>query len=184
MTVAVNEHSSGMSDDAMRTATGRLPDAWFTILDSHGATTWTHTVIARWLFDNFDTLDGWWSQAVTVRYEQSRGMRQPGQQADGTYSVSATKTVPRDSHAALDAAIRVVSAELGAAPDSDNRSARYITARWSLEGRESLLATAAPDTGDSTPLTLTHSRIEDADAVADAKSTLTALLAKLAESLH
>lgn len=184
MTVTVNDHSNGMSDDAMREATGRAPEAWFTILDSHGAKEWTHTVIARWLFDNFDSLDGWWSQAVTVRYEQSRGMRQPGQQADGTYSVSATKTIPLDSHAALDAAIDIVSAHLGAAPDSDNRAARYITARWALDGRESMLASAAPDTDGRTPLTLTHSRIEDPAALAVAKDTLAGLLAKLAESLH
>jgi hypothetical protein len=184
VTVAVNDHSNGMSDDAMRTATGRAPEAWFTILDSHDATTWTHTAIARWLFDTFDALDGWWSQAVTVRYEQSRGMRQPGQQADGTYSVSATKTIPLDSHEALDAAIGIVSAHLGAAPDSDNRSARYITARWKLAGRESMLASAAPDTDGRTPLTLTHSRIDDPAMVGGAKDTLAGLLSKLAESLH
>jgi hypothetical protein len=182
--VAVTEHSNGMSDEAMLAATGRLPEAWFTILDQHEATTWTHTVIARWLFDSFDSLDGWWSQAVTVRYEQSRGMRQPGQQADGTYTVSSTKTIPLGSSAALDAAIRTVSAHLGAAPDSDNRSARYITARWALGGRESLLASAAPEKNGRTPLTLTHSRIDDPDVVAGAKDSLQALLAKLGESLH
>lgn len=34
---------------------------------------------------------GWWSQMVTVTYEQERGLREKHQKADG-YSVSASRT--------------------------------------------------------------------------------------------
>ncbi len=79
-------------EEAVRSATGRPLDEWFGLLDSWGATDRSHTEIARWLVDEHG-VDGWWSQSLTVSYEQERGLRAPGQRADGTYSVTASKTV-------------------------------------------------------------------------------------------
>jgi hypothetical protein len=72
--------------------TGRTWDEWFKLLDKWGAKNKRHPEIARWLSEE-QQVDGWWAQSVTVAYEQERGMRAPGQRADGTYSVSASKTV-------------------------------------------------------------------------------------------
>ena len=80
------------SDEPVRKATGRTWDDWFRLLDNWGAKDHKHPEIARWLSEEHD-VDGWWAQSITVGYEQERGMRAPGQRADGTYSVSASKTV-------------------------------------------------------------------------------------------
>ncbi|MFN2587551.1 MAG: hypothetical protein ABR613_05485 [Actinomycetota bacterium] len=80
------------SDASVVAATGRSWDEWFTMLDEWGAAERSHTEIARWLAGE-QGVDGWWAQSVTVTYEQERGMRAPGQRADGTYGVSASKTV-------------------------------------------------------------------------------------------
>jgi hypothetical protein len=80
------------NDEALRTATGRTYDEWFKMLDKWGAKEQRHREIARWLSGE-QGVDGWWSQHVTVAYEQERGLRAPGQRSDGTYSVSASKTV-------------------------------------------------------------------------------------------
>lgn len=78
---AVGGHSDAMSDRAVLEATGRHPDEWFAYLDAQGATAWTHTRIAEWLHAEAPEVSGWWCQAITVRFEQARGMREPGKQA-------------------------------------------------------------------------------------------------------
>lgn len=80
------------SDALVRERTGRGWDEWFALLDGWHATTRTHTEIARWLAEE-QQVDGWWAQSVTVTYEQARGMRAPGQGADGYFTANASKTV-------------------------------------------------------------------------------------------
>jgi hypothetical protein len=80
------------NDESVLENTGRTWDEWFALLDEWGATDKKHPAIARWLSAE-QGVDGWWAQSVTVAYEQERGMRAPGQRPDGTYSVTASKTV-------------------------------------------------------------------------------------------
>ncbi len=81
---------AGVSDDAVRKATGRTWAAWLRVLDKAGAKKMTHKEIASHLHEQED-VPGWWSQMVTVGYEQARGMREKYQKADG-YSASASRT--------------------------------------------------------------------------------------------
>ena len=81
-----------VSDEAAREATGRGWQEWFAILDEWGAVSRRHPEIARWLQEEQDVA-GWWAQSVTVAYEQARGLRAPGQRADGGFSATASKTV-------------------------------------------------------------------------------------------
>ncbi len=83
----------GIGDDRVEAATGRGREAWFTLLDETGATDWSHKDIAAWLVDQHD-VDGWWSQSITVAYEQERGRRLPGQRSDGSFEVSPSKSLP------------------------------------------------------------------------------------------
>lgn len=80
------------ADDVMHERTGRTWAEWFSLLDQWGATDRNHTEIAAWLV-NEQHMQGWWAQSVTVAYEQARGMRQPGQRSNGTFSATASKTV-------------------------------------------------------------------------------------------
>ena len=80
------------SDESVLENTGRTWEEWFKSLDESGAKNRKHPEIVRWISDEHG-VDGWWAQQVTVAYEQDRGMRAPGQRADGTYNVTASKTV-------------------------------------------------------------------------------------------
>jgi uncharacterized protein YndB with AHSA1/START domain len=80
-----------MSDEAIRTRTGRGWEEWFDLLDEWGAAERTHTEIARWVASE-QGVDGWSSQSVTVSYERARVGRALGEHADG-FSISASKTV-------------------------------------------------------------------------------------------
>ena len=79
-----------MSDAAVEKRTGKNWQQWFTILDRAGAKKKTHKEIAEYLYDRLN-VPGWWSQMITVTYEQARGLREKHQKTDG-YAVSASKT--------------------------------------------------------------------------------------------
>ena len=72
-------------------ATGRTWEGWVAFLDGLDARKLSHTEIARRIFDT-GLASGWWSQSITVAYEQHIGRRVPGQDCDGAFAVSATKT--------------------------------------------------------------------------------------------
>ncbi|WP_233583806.1 hypothetical protein [Micromonospora sp. CV4] len=81
-----------IADDLIRARTGRGWAEWFALLDAAAATEWTHTQIARHLVAEYE-VPGWWAQTITVGYEQTRGLRAPGQQRGGGFSASASRTV-------------------------------------------------------------------------------------------
>jgi len=164
-----------VGDDRMLDATGKTPDEWFALLDAAEATKWTHTQIAAWL-RNEHSVARWWNQAVTVRYEQARGMRDPGQKADGTYTAVATRTVALGPGEALERASAVLSVQLDARPASSNPGAKAPNARWRLAGRERLLLTATQTTGGRTSVGLTHSGIADQAGLIAAKTRIGGLL--------
>ncbi len=80
-----------LSSEKLAEATGKNWDEWLEVLDDAGAVKRTHTEIARWLTDQ-QGVPGWWAQSITVGYERARGLREPGQRADG-WSVTASKTI-------------------------------------------------------------------------------------------
>ena len=82
---------AGVSSEAVMRATGRAWDEWLKVLDRAGAKSMAHKDIAIMLSRRFKVPD-WWSQMVTVGYEQARGMRKLYQSASG-YSASASRTV-------------------------------------------------------------------------------------------
>ena len=85
-----------MSDDSVRSATGRGWDEWCDILDAWPGHTEGHTAIAAYLQDEHG-VDGWWAQTVTVGYERITGLRLPYQRPDGTFSANKSRTVTADA---------------------------------------------------------------------------------------
>ena len=81
----------GMSDEAVRAKTGKSWSQWFAILDKAKAKDLPHKEITE-LLRGKHGVPPWWSQMVTVGYEQERGLRVKHQKCDG-FSVSGSKTV-------------------------------------------------------------------------------------------
>ncbi|MBM3924741.1 MAG: hypothetical protein FJ320_01935 [SAR202 cluster bacterium] len=88
-----DKKSRPISDDAVKKATGKTAAQWFAVMDGFGARKMPHKDIARRLAETHPDISGWWSQMITVLYEQERGMRQKHQTTSG-FQVSASKTVP------------------------------------------------------------------------------------------
>lgn len=170
-TDGIGSSGDGVGDAKVREVTGRAREDWFGILDEAGAREWSHPEIAAWLAAD-QGVDAWWSQHLTVAYEQARGIRSPGQRQDGMFEASVSRTVPLDAVAALHALADVVAAELAVEPLARNTSARHPTARFHLDGGEFVLAGSSPRGDDRSSISLTWGRMPDGSRVADVKATL------------
>ena len=120
---------AGMSDEAVRDATGRDWLEWTRLLDDHDASRLEHRHIVRLVRDA--GASDWWSQSVTVAYERFRGLREVGQRRDGDFDLNRSKTFPvpvdrlwrawRDD----DVRQRFTGLDLELRTESENRSLRF-----------------------------------------------------------
>lgn len=81
---------------AITAATGVDWSRWAETLDEAGGDQLSHKQLAEAAHAAMpSSVDngGWWAQSVSVAYEQWIGRRTPGQAHDGTFQVSATRTV-------------------------------------------------------------------------------------------
>lgn len=83
--------AAGISSEAVHRRTGRTWPEWVKALDAAGCRDMSHSQIAELVHGKFGVGD-WWSQMVTVGYEQATGRRVKHQTADG-FKGSASKTV-------------------------------------------------------------------------------------------
>jgi hypothetical protein len=83
---------AGMSDAAIKKATGCDWDKWVFCLDYVGAQDWSHRAIADHVHTAYKVKD-WWTQMVTVGYERIKGLRAIGQRRDGGFEANKSKTV-------------------------------------------------------------------------------------------
>jgi hypothetical protein len=173
----VRSVAEGAGDDRVRAATGRVEAEWFALLDAAGATAWTHPAIVAHLTGL--GVPSWWRQQLTVRYEQARGMRLPGQKADGTFAVSASRTVDGPLDVAYAAMVSAFATALGGAPASQRESGARPYARWSPPDGSGILVTAEP-ARDRVRIAAVHERLPDPAALEPAKAALLEVLATLA----
>lgn len=171
MGTPVGSSAEGISDDAVREATGRPRSEWYAMLDDAEAATWRHKEIASWLADEHG-VDAWWAQHLTVAYEQARGIREPGQRQDGSFEASVSRTVALDPADALRALAAVVAAELEVEPLALNLTAKHPTARFPLDSGEFVLASASPVGAGRSSIGLTWGRMSDGTRLAEIKSDL------------
>lgn len=122
-------------------------------------------------------MDGWWAQGVTVGYEQAIGRRLPGQAADGTFSVSATKTLSSRREEVLDLVLGILVGSLGE-PVASSPDSLYSTARWKIADETVVAGISEPKDG-KTLVALTRSRIRDGGSLDAAKRELRGILDRL-----
>ena len=171
MSTPVGSSAEGVGDEAVREATGRDRAEWFVLLDRAGAATWPHADTAKWLVTEHD-VDGWWSQGITVAYEQARGVREPGQRPDGRFEASVSRTVSLAPADALRALAAVVTEHLETDPLALNLTAKHPTARFPLDGGEFVLASASPVGDGRASIGLTWGRMPDGSRSAEVKARM------------
>lgn len=90
---------------AITDATGLPWTRWAQILNDAGGAQLTHKQLAEVAHAAMPAPvvnGGWWAQSVAVAYEQWIGRRVPGQAHDGTFQVSATRTVQGEMQEVFD----------------------------------------------------------------------------------
>jgi hypothetical protein len=63
-----------IDNDSVLEKTGKSWDEWYAILDAWDAPSRGHTDAAKHMREAYE-LTAWWAQAVTIRYEWERGLR-------------------------------------------------------------------------------------------------------------
>lgn len=82
---------AGMSDAAVKSKTGCPWQRWVKTLDHHKADQMSHREIVTLVSGTYD-VGPWWAQTVAVGYERIKGLRARGQQRDGKYEVTKSRT--------------------------------------------------------------------------------------------
>ena len=171
---------AGVGSEAVLKATGRAWSEWLKVLDRAGAKSMPHKEIARMLHEKF-SVPGWWSQMVTVGYEQARGLREAHQKADG-YSANASRTVNvalADLYAAWSEAAQrakwLPGASLEVRKATSNKSMRIT---WIAGGSSVDVGFYAKGPGKSM-VQVDHGKLPDARAVARQKEYWAAALDRL-----
>jgi Domain of unknown function (DUF4287) len=159
------------TDEAVRGATGRGYDDWFALLDASGANGRRHGEIAASLMDDH-AVDHWWSQTITVAYEQARGLRPPGGDRDGMFTVGASKTVDVPVERLFEALVDPQLRErwLPGTVLRERTSQRARTARFDyLDGATRVNVGFAAKGMARSQVALAHERLPDAQRAEEAK---------------
>ncbi|ARC56121.1 hypothetical protein AS850_03405 [Frondihabitans sp. 762G35] len=172
----------GLSDAALAARSGRSVAEWFEILDAEAATRLSHDQIVALVTDVYEAPE-WGAQSVAVRYEQERGMRLPGQQPDGTFEVSASRSIRGPQLALLELAVERASSLAEAAPDEVHRLPERCVASWTLANGDLLVARVTAPANDRCAVTLTESRIRLPELVAQTKRRLERAVEAVAASV-
>ncbi|MGE0354294.1 MAG: hypothetical protein AB7Q69_13815 [Gemmatimonadales bacterium] len=163
---------AGMSDAAVKKATGCDWERWAYALDRVKAHEWPHPRIARYVHEKFRT-PAWWAQMVTVGYERIKGLRAIGQRRDGAFEANKSRTfaVPVGrlyrEFAEKRRRDRRLSGLLGVSVRSSKRD-RSIRLAWPDDTRVELWFTAKG--AGKSQVQIQHSRLPDLAAVARMKA--------------
>lgn len=162
---------AGVGTEAVLKATGRAWEEWLLVLDKAGAKKMDHKDIAMMLSRKF-LVPSWWSQMVSVGYEQARGLRKLYEKADG-FSATATRTVgiPLDKLYAAWSEPRQRSRWLPGAPVEIRRctDGKSMRMTWTRNNSSVIVAFIAKG-ADKSAVSIEHGKLANARAVTTQKA--------------
>lgn len=181
---------------AIERATGRDWASWLELFaehgaDKHGAAKLGHAKIAKIaraaLPDDMQSVD-WWAQGVAIAFEQHMGLRIPGQGSDGLFRVSASRTLPLDRDAAIDAWVaahgdgeRHGTEHRGFTVQKPRRSRTEKRSFWrfDLDGMGRVDVSATPKGDDRVTLGISHDGMPSGEDIEQWRAYWKELLAAL-----
>ena len=186
MTVFSTKEAGMPQVDGVQRATGRTRAEWFKVLDQWGAAGRPFREIADWLTSEHK-LSKWWAQKLIVEYEQERGIRPPGVRPDGTFEVTASKTVAVPVGRLFDAFVdsRRRKRWLTDGKMSLKASEAGQSARFEWDGGSSRVSVSFFDKGASkSAVAVAHGRLTDADEAEQTKAMWKERLVELKSHLE
>jgi len=174
---------AGMSDVAVKAATGRDWAEWRQTLDSLGAAQLSHKEIVELVSQQ--GVGRWWQQMVTVGYERLTGKRAAGQRCDGKFVANASRTVAGDKDTALAKWLAVVDGLTefdGTFAESEPRqtqSEKWRYWRIDLEDGSKVSVVISDKAGGKAVVAVDHQRLADKVTGDRAKTFWKSLLAAM-----
>lgn len=174
---------TGMSNEAVKAATGFGWDEWRAKLDTENAEQLSHADIVRIV--QALGISGWWSQMVTVGYERLTGKRAMSQRCDGAYVANASRTVVGNKDQALAKWLKIVDGMTefdeafanGEPRVTQSENWRYWRVNLDNGTKVDVVISDKPD--GKAVVAIGHEKLADANAVARAKAFWKPLLAQL-----
>jgi hypothetical protein len=184
-----NNNYGGISSEAVKEATGKGWDEWLNILDLIEANKMKHADIAAWIFSK-RLANGWWSQMVTVGYEQARGMREkhqittPGGKRSYGVNVTVTVNAPIKQLYKAVADIKLRKAWLREKIEvSSTTKEKYLRGLWD-EGKTKVSFGFYFKGKDKSQVVIEHSKLESMQQVEEKKKFWKDRLGKLKGQLE
>jgi hypothetical protein len=182
---AASPKAAGIGNAAVQAKTGKSWSKWFALLDKAGAKKLSHKEIAAYLHDKLNC-PPWWSQMVTVAYEQKRGLRAKYQTPQG-YQTSASKTLNATAAAIFQAWVddKIRNRWLPKAPLLITKATPHksVRIRWD-GGKSSADVGLFPKGSAKCQVAIGHIRLKDARESARMKKYWAEALARLQELLR
>jgi hypothetical protein len=152
-----------ISDDAVQKSTGRTWKRWFAILNKAGAKKMEHKDIAKLLHSKYG-LSGWWSQMVTVQYEQEVKGRKKHQKPEG-FQISKSTTLSSSVnkiYSTINSPLkRIVWLKDPAITITKSTKDKSIRGKW-IDKKANIEFQFYPKDNDKTQLVIQQSRIKTA----------------------
>lgn len=173
-----------MSDEAVESKTGKTWSRWFKHLDAAGGKKMTHQEIVAHLHDKHQVRP-WWTQMITVTYEQARGLRDVHEKPGG-YEISVSRTIEAPVGKAFkawtDEKIRKkwLPANLTIRKATTNKTLRIT---WE-DGKTSVSASFLPKGSGKCQVVAQHMKLPDAKAAAKMKKFWGEALDRLKQSIE
>lgn len=176
---------AGLSDAAVKKATGCTWDKWVFVLDHARAHEWSHRAIADHIHTRYK-VPGWWTQMVTVGYERIKGLRDVGQRRDGTYEASKSRTVGAPASVAFKAVADARQRRkwlLDATPTIRTKVPNK-SVRMTWEDGTSVEIYLVPKGSAKTQVAIQHTKLASKDDIARRKAYWNQRLSALARLVH
>ena len=183
-----------MNTEPIERTTKRSWGEWLAFMEAIEASHLDHPQIARKVEEELEGMAlglnnvGWWAQGITVAYEQHSGRRLPGQQADGSFALSVSKTVAVDNHEAMARWVQFAAqdmevSQIVSSQPTTGGSAKRRSWRVKVADGSSLLfnSEARPD-GKSTVI-IRHMKLPSHEANVAAKERWAAVLERFIAAL-
>jgi uncharacterized protein YndB with AHSA1/START domain len=182
--MATNGKHAGISDDAVRAKTGKTWQQWIDALDRAGGRAMSHQEVAALLSDKFG-VPPWWTQMVTVGYEQAIGKRVAMQKADG-FAASASRTINVSAAAVFKAFNDSRSRSLWLADEFTIRKAtapKSLRITWK-DGKSHVDVNIYAKGARKAQISLQHTKLASARTAEQMKKYWRSALAELAQALE
>lgn len=182
----------GVSIEPIERTTRRSWTEWMEFMDRIGAADLDHALIAQKVNEELARMrppidnPGWWAQGITVAYEQRSGRRLPGQQPDGTFQMSVSRTSNTDMQEALEkwvafaAADPEVSKAIATQPKTSGTDKRHTWRSKAVDG-SSLMFTSEVRPSGKTALIMQQLKLPSHEANMAAKEFWAGVLDRFVE---